>query len=190
MNHNRDAKIDDLEVERLVEASQAGDRRAFDELVRLHQRRAMEAAIRVVGSADLAGEAVQDAFIRAYLKINKLRDRRRFGPWLLRIVTNAAISQLRSARRGLKRVPLVDCHEDTKAVSPEQREIARELKHTLQQAMAKLSKKEAMAISLHGMKDLPQKEVAEIMSCSVQAVRWHLFKARKKLKVLLREYLQ
>jgi RNA polymerase sigma factor (sigma-70 family) len=56
--------------------------------------------------------------------------------------------------------------------------------------MLRLSKKEAKAITLFGLEDLSQKQVAEIMGCSVQAVRWHVFRARQKLKVLLRKYLE
>jgi RNA polymerase sigma factor (sigma-70 family) len=55
--------------------------------------------------------------------------------------------------------------------------------------MSKLSKREAKAIGLFGLQDLSQREVAEIMGCSVGAVRWHVYRARQKLKVLLKEYL-
>ena len=53
-----------------------------------------------------------------------------------------------------------------------------------------LSKKEAKAITLFGLEDLSQKQVARIMGCSIEAVKWHVFRARKKLKILLRKYLE
>ena len=56
--------------------------------------------------------------------------------------------------------------------------------------MFRLSGKEARAITLFGLEDMSQRQVAEIMGCSVQAVRWHVFRARQKLKVLLKEYLE
>jgi RNA polymerase sigma-70 factor (ECF subfamily) len=56
--------------------------------------------------------------------------------------------------------------------------------------MLKLSKKEAKAISLFGLENLSHKEIAQIMGCSIEAVRWHVFRARQKLKILLREYLE
>lgn len=77
-----------------------------------------------------------------------------------------------------------------KAFSPEDSEISKELKEAIQQAMLKLSKKQAQAIALFGIEDLPRDEVAKIMGCSAEAVRWHVFKARQKLKVLLKEYLE
>ena len=174
----------------LVKASQAGQRGAFDELVRLYQRRAMQVAIRVSGDANDAAEAVQDGFVKAYLNIGKLREPKRFESWLLRIVTNAAISHARAAKRRMGRIRIADCRDDKEAFSPAERENAKELKETIQRAMLQLSKKEAKAMSLFGLKDLSHSQVAEIMGCSVEAVRWHVFRARQKLKVLLKEYLE
>lgn len=185
MNDSQKADISD--IERLVRRSQAGRRGAFDELVRLYQRRAMRAAVRLLADADEAAEAVQAGFVKAYLSIDKLREPIRFENWLLRIVTNAAISQRRAAGRRAKMLKAVNSYEDGETISPGG---ADELKEVIQQAMGKLSKKEAKAISLFGLENLSQKEVAEIMDCSVEAVRWHVFNARKKLKVLLKEYLR
>ncbi|MHC4475056.1 MAG: RNA polymerase sigma factor [Planctomycetota bacterium] len=186
---NDGLKANSIGLERLVEASQAGDREAFDELVRLHQRRAMEVAVRMLGAADEAAEAVQTGFVRAYLNIGKLREPRRFETWLLRIVANAAVSQARATKRRTRRIRIADDCEDNKTLSPVQAGTARELNEAIQRAMLKLSKKEAKAISLFGLQDLSHKEVAEIMGSSVEAARWHVFRARQKLKVLLKDYL-
>ncbi len=150
-------KVSTSDLERLVVASRTGDRGAFDQLVRLYQRRAMQAAVRILGDANDAAEAVQAGFVRAYLKIGKLRQPRRFEVWLLRIITNAAISQRRPARRRTQKTDL-DCYEDSKSLSPLQKGIAEELSQALQQAMSKLSKKEAKAIALFGLKDLSHRE--------------------------------
>ena len=188
MKHSEKVSISD--VEKLVKASQAGNRGAFDELVRLYQRRATDVAIRLLGDAEKGSEAVQAGFVRAYLNIGKLKEPKRFEVWLLRIVTNAAISQRRASKRRKERIKITDnCYADKKAVSPVEKGIAEELKEAMQRAMLKLSKKEAKAIALFGLEDLSQREVAEIMGCSVGAVRWYVFRARQKLKTLLKEYL-
>jgi len=178
------------DTERLVKASQAGQRGAFDELVRLYQRRAMQVAVRILGGANEAAEAVQAGFVRAYLSIGKIKEPKRFENWLLRIVANAAISQARAAKRRAEKVEIGDHYEDKRTLSPAERQSAEELKDAIGWAMLKLSKREAKAISLSGLEDLSQGEVAEVMGCSVGAVRWHVFNARKKLKVLLKEYLE
>ncbi len=99
------------------------------------------------------------------------------------------ISQRRAAKRRLEKVKTADRYEDKKALSPLEKGIAEELKEAIAAAILKLSKKEAKAIALFGLEDLSHKEAAEIMGCSVEAARWHVFQARQKLKVLLKEYL-
>ncbi|MFH1581436.1 MAG: sigma-70 family RNA polymerase sigma factor [Pseudomonadota bacterium] len=176
-------------IEHLVKTSQMADRGAFDELVRLFQRQAMKTAFRVTGDVNEACEAVQQGFVKAYIKIGTLKNPEHFGTWLLRIVINTAISQQKAAKRRWERIKIDGSQELNNTVSQVDQGSENELKEAIRLAMTKLSAKEAKAISLFGIEDLPQKEVAEIMGCSVEAVRYHVFKARKKLKVLLKDYL-
>ncbi len=185
---NDSLKATNCDIEGLVRSSRAGDRSAFDELVRLYQRRAMQVAVRALGDATEAAEAVQDGFVRAYLSIGKLRQPERFESWLLRIIVNSAINRRKAAGRKAGNVEQIDCCEHKKAFSPVQNQIGKELKEAIQKSMLKLSEKEVKAISLFSMEDLPYEKVAEIMGCSLQSARWHVFRARKKLKVLLKEY--
>ena len=186
---NGSQKVNASDIEKLVKAGQAGDRKSFDELVRLYQQRTMQVAVKMLGNADEAAEAVQAGFVKAYMSIGKLKEPKRFEVWLLRIVTNTAISQRRAAKRRAERIKIADCYEDNKAVSPVDKSVTEELKEAITTAMLKLSKKEAKAIALFGLKDLSQGQVARIMGCSVEAVRWHVFRARQKLKALLKEHL-
>jgi len=182
-------KISDVEL--LAEASSRGNRDAFDELVGLYQRRAMQVALAVLSNADEAAEAVQAGFVKAYLSIEKLREPGRFEIWLLRIISNTAISQRKAAWRRAEAAKAADClRQEKRSFSPAQTADAEELREAIQKAMMRLSKKETKAITLFGIENISQEQVAEIMGCSVGAVRWHVFRARKKLKVLLRKYLE
>lgn len=187
---NDSLKVKTSDIERIVKASQDGDRGAFDEIMRLYQRRAMRIAVRMLGNANEAVEAVQSGFVKAYLSIGKLREPKRFEAWFFRIVTNTAISQRRAAKRREEKIKITESYDGKKALSPVEKRIGEELKEAIQRAMLKLSKKQAKAIALFGIEDLPRKKVAEIMGCSAEAVKWHVFKARQKLKVLLKEYLE
>lgn len=177
------------DVERLVEASRSGNRGAFDNLVRLYQRRVTYLAIRLLGNVDDATEIVQEAFVIAYLRIDKLRDSRRFEPWLLKIVTNLAIDHRHTIQHRSKTMEVADYCEAKSIVSPVEKEIGTELEEAIRRAMLKLSKKEAQAISLFGLENLSHQEVAAIMGCSVGSVRWYVFRARRKLSVLLKDYM-
>lgn len=179
------------DVVKLVRASQAGEKAAFDQLVRLHQRQAMRVALGILGEPNDAAEAVQEAFVKAYLNIRQLKYPGRFRLWLLKIVTNAAVGQQRAIRRRKEILKAVRNRRARREVlRPIDTEDLKDLKHVIQQAMVQLTEKEAKAITLFGLEDLRQDEVAEIMGCSAQAVRWHVYRARQKLKVWLREYLQ
>jgi RNA polymerase sigma-70 factor (ECF subfamily) len=178
------------DIERLVRASRAGDRGSFDELVRTYQRRAMQLAVRMLGNADEADEVVQDGFVRAYLNIGNLRQSERFESWLLRIIANAAISRRKAAKIRAEKIEIVARRENKKALSPVEKQIGKELQEAIRLAMLKLSKKEVKAIALFGIENLTQQKVAEIMGCSPGAVRWHVFRARQKLRVLLKEHLE
>ena len=64
-----------------------------------------------------------------------------------------------------------------------------ELKQAISEAMEQLPEKQRLALILFSVEGLPQKEVAEVLDCSVELVKWNVFQARKKLRVLLKEHL-
>lgn len=187
----KDVGLEQEEVLRLVRASRAGDRAAFDRLVLSHQRQAVGLALGILGNRDDAAEVVQEAFLKAHLGLGSLSQPERFRFWLLKIVANTALSRRRSARRHqiLTRL-FVASTVEKRATEPAEREREAELRGAIERALQRLSAKEAEAIALFGLDNLSHEEVGRIMGCSIGAVRWHVHRARKKLRVLLKDYLQ
>jgi RNA polymerase sigma-70 factor (ECF subfamily) len=187
----KDAGPEQEEVLRLVWASRAGDRVAFDRLVVLHQRQAVGLAFGILGNSDDAAEVVQEAFLKAHLRLGGLSRPERFRFWLLKIVANEAVNRRRAARRRriVTHLFLRMQAQRQVAASPENEDVD-ELQKAVEQAMRQLTDQEARAVSLFGLDDLSQDEVARIMGCSAGAVRWHVHRARKKLRVLLKEHLE
>jgi RNA polymerase sigma-70 factor (ECF subfamily) len=186
----------------LVEAVRAGRRAAFDELVERYQRRTVSVAYRLLGNLHDALEVCQEAFIRAYRNLDSLEDGERFGSWLLRIVTNLSLNFRRDRAVGGQRVSLDDCiledqssagrrlADHARAHQPAGAELAAaELHDVVQAAIGQLPPQQRTALVLFSIEQLPQKEVAAIMNCTVEAVKWHVFQARRKLKVQLADYL-
>jgi len=183
-----------------VRRAQTGDSEAFAELVKMYQRRAVSVAYRLVGSIEDASDVSQDAFIRAYRYLDQLEDPSRFGPWLLRVVSNLALN-FRRARRGKQAASLDDglpVHEQARQpatglrIQGEGRPSdgqSDELRAAISQAMERLPDKQRLALVLFSVEGMPQREVAEILECSVELVKWNVFQARKKLKETLKEYL-
>ncbi len=188
--------------EELVRQSCLGRPGAFDRLVERYQRRATSVAYRLLGNLHDALEVCQDAFIRAYRNVQTLEDASRFGPWLLRIVTNLSLNYRRDRAVGGPRLSLEDCilpderpraervalpaHSDEQ---PGAELAASELADIVRTAIAELPEQQRAALVLFSLEQLPQKQVATIMGCSVEAVKWHVFQARKKLKAHLADYL-
>lgn len=174
----------------LVLAARKGDRAAFEELVRRYQRQATAVAFRLLSNRDDAMEIVQDAFLNAFDRLASLEETGRFGPWLLRIVNNLSLNRRRS--RALRKAGSLEMsaedderemtRPDTHQAAPADLVEGEETKKLLARAIAELPEMQRQALILFSIRDLPQKEVAEKLGCSVEAVKWHVFTARKKLK--------
>ncbi len=181
----------------LVAAVLRGDRGAFDGLVERYQRPANSLAWRLLGNADDAQEVVQEAFLRAYRSLGRLDVPEHFRAWLMRIVANGALNfrRGRALRRTLRLEPAGEDdenapqHADPRADSPAEMAAAGELSERIEWALQRLSDRERQALVLFSLEGLAQKEVAAMLGISVEAVKWHVFQARKKLKDLLAEWL-
>ncbi|MBI2318265.1 MAG: sigma-70 family RNA polymerase sigma factor [Betaproteobacteria bacterium] len=90
-----------------VRRAQAGDRRAFSELVQRHQDRVYRYLLRMLGSHDDALELTQDAFIKAWQALPQWQPKAQFRTWLFRIANNTALDALRR-RKLVEFVPLED----------------------------------------------------------------------------------
>lgn len=184
----------------LVGRAQAGDTAAFADLVRAYQRRAVSVAYRLLGNAEDAGDVSQDAFVRAYRSLSQLQDPSRFGPWLLRTVSNLSLN-FRRARASRAAASLDDWSSlgetrrpgEASAVAERSADEAgplpAELHAAISRAMERLPDKQRLALVLFSVEGMPQKEVAEVLECSVELVKWNVFQARRKLKELLAEFL-
>src|SRR5215831_11240501 len=99
----------------LVDRVLGGDRRAFESLVRRHERRVFRVALAVLGNNEDAEEAMQDTFVRAFRHLNQFRREARFSTWLTRIAVNEAIEK-RNTRKNY--VPLAEAETAEAILTP------------------------------------------------------------------------
>jgi RNA polymerase sigma-70 factor (ECF subfamily) len=185
---------------RLVRRVCKGDRKAFDELIAKYQRQAIAVSYRLLGNSNDAMEVVQDSFLKAFRSLDTLQKPEAFGGWLMRIVSNLSLN-FRRARKVRQQLPLDDMFGSTsegettggewmsKDADPEHTLESREMGAKLQWALQQLPEKQRLAIVMFTIEEMPQKEVAEALECSVEAVKWHVFQGRKKLRELLKDVL-
>jgi RNA polymerase sigma-70 factor (ECF subfamily) len=184
----------------LVRAARRGDLHAFDILVQRHQRQATAVAFRLLNDSDDAMEVVQDAFLRAYQKLPLLAWAGRFKPWLMRIVSNLALNKRRA--RALRKTISMDAaidgeqgdagaldRPDPRQLPPDAEASGQDVRKLIDDALGELTDMQREALLLFSVEKLPQKQVAERLGCSVEAVKWHVFAARKKMKEKLKDYL-
>jgi RNA polymerase sigma-70 factor (ECF subfamily) len=175
----------------LVRRTRKGEQTAFDILIRRYQRQAVAVAYRLLGNAQDAQEVTQDAFLKGFRSLESLNKPEAFGGWLMRIVSNLSLNYRRS-RATRPAVPL-DGIADGAAIpsgGPVRQLEGREMGQAIQQALEQLPEKQRLALVLFTMEGVPQKQVAETLDCSVEAVKWHVFAARKKLRELLKDHLE
>ncbi|HWB53838.1 MAG TPA: sigma-70 family RNA polymerase sigma factor [Tepidisphaeraceae bacterium] len=180
----------------LVEQTLAGRKTAFDELVRRYHRQAMTVSYRFLNSTHDAAEVTQEAFLKAYSSLESLEEPEAFRGWLMRIVSNLSLNYRRS-RKIRRQLPLdgLASSDDSPAdvpgpaVDPVHGVASKEMGQKLQVALAQLPEMQRMAIVLFTIEQMPQKQVAKVLNCSVELVKWNVFQGRKKLRELLKEYL-
>lgn len=185
----------------LVGRAIRSDRPAFDELVRRYQRQAVAVSYRLLGNSNDALEVTQDAFLKAYSSLSTLQKPEAFGGWLMRIVSNLSLN-FRRSRRTRGQLPLDDLlgpadARQTDAAGgsewmaasgdPVRKLEGKELGRRLQEALQQLPEKQRLAIVMFTIEQLPQKQIAQTLDCSVEAIKWHVFQGRKKLKELLKD---
>ena len=172
----------------LVARTRAGDRSAFDELVRKYQRTVYRLAYRLLGSPDDAGDATQETFLRAYEKLPRFRADGNFRNWLLTIATNHCMSYRRYRRRRVME-PLDETvkgeppdwapHAPT---SPARLTEGKEELRRLREAIAQLPPRQQAAITLFTLQDQSIAGVAQIMRCSQGTVKATIHRARENLR--------
>ena len=182
----------------LVCRVQGGDVEAFAGLVRAYQRRVLSVAYRLLGNTEDARDVSQDAFARAFRSLSQLEDPSRFGPWLMRVVTNLSLNFRRS--RHLRRAVSLDEQSSPAGGVVEDRRraevwegetgaLSEELHAEVSRAIEGLPERQRLALILFSVEGMPQKDVAQILECSVELVKWNVFQARRKLKEVLADYL-
>ena len=164
----------------LVTQAQAGDRAAFGELVHLHRAGVINVVYRLCGDAQLAEDASQEAFIRAWQHLPGYQPRSPFRNWLYRIATNVALDNLRRER---ETVTLEAVQLRTTAAGPEAACERSEQAEQVRAAVLALPVASRTVLVLREYEGLSYREIAETLFVSVNTVKTHLTRIYGKLGV-------
>ena len=171
-----------------LERARKGDRAAFGELVREHQRAVWGLCRRLLRSDAEAREVAQETFLRAWTHLDRFDTERSFATWLLSIARNLCLDTLRHQTR----FP----HDDVDKHSPylqdgapnaEDAAMTRQAHAALEGALSTLGPDDRTVLSLYYVQKQTTKQIADIMGVAPGTIMARLFRAREKLRERLQE---
>ena len=153
---------------------------AFGRLIALYEKTALSLAYSILGDAGLAGDVTQEAFLRAWQRLDELDEPQRFAAWLGRIVRNLALD----ARRSKRPTASNDSAEfDPPADDDPSRQVEdREMSDRIERALAMLDEQTRSAVVLRYYQNLSSRQIGEILEMSAAAVDMRLSRARTELR--------
>lgn len=158
----------------------AGDRRLYEVVMRRYNQRVFRAVRSILKDDDEAQDAMQEAYVRAYLHLGEFRAESRLSTWLVRIAVNEALARLRKSKRT---EPL---DEEVEVVSmsrdPEQATSDEQLRVVLEEAVDALPEGFRTVFVLRSVEQMSTAEVAEIVGIPEDTVKTRLFRARGLLR--------
>ncbi|MGH2948021.1 MAG: RNA polymerase sigma factor [Solirubrobacteraceae bacterium] len=174
----------------LVAQARAGDRGAFEDLVRLHADRLYAVVLRVSGDPHEAEEVVQETFLRAWRNIGRFQGRSRFFTWLYRIGVNEARRSQERRRTRPQSAPLVDAENQVpdERQAPAARAEAHELRRALEAAILALPLEHRMPLVLRDVEGLSTAQAAAVMELGEAAFKSRLHRARLTVRAAVEDF--
>lgn len=163
----------------LIEEVRQGQRASYSELVKRHQRGLLRLSMRFMKDIDVAQDVVQDAFIKAYEKLNLFEGRSSFKSWIYQIAVNTARNKLRENRYDFSNID--DVHLSVSATA-ESGLVHRAVSEIIQSEVDRLPFKQKTALVLRVYEDMSFAEIAEVMECPYDTAKANYRHALLKLK--------
>ncbi|MAG31423.1 MAG: RNA polymerase subunit sigma-70 [Deltaproteobacteria bacterium] len=179
----------------LVVRWQAGDEKAFEELITLHERRVYRLLYRMMGNKEDAEDLTQETFLSLHRHGHRFRAEARFSTFIYRVAANAALNRRRSLGRGRTRVDKLKVRQkagDDLPSSPRDPEDAThgaELSEHVRKALDGLSPSLRMPVILYDIEGLAYGEIAKVLGIAEGTVKSRIHRARQALREKLRDLL-
>ena len=175
----------------LIELSQAGDKTAFDALIRKYEKRAYQYAYRLTSNQDEASDIVADAFVRVYSALKNFRGQSAFGTWLYRILTNCYLD-MRKRERNRKHESLestlqIDGGEVQRQFvdesdGPSEILERNERESAVQDALTNMPEYQKAMLVMYHVELLSYEEISEALDLPIGTVKSRLNRARLALR--------
>lgn len=165
-------------IKALVKKTQSGDRRAFRELVELHDRQIYALIRRYISEPDLAKDVYQDVFMSVYRNITQFKHQTEFSTWLYRITVNTCLSTLRKESR----LPRAHIEPDRDDLHPSESPEKQMLVNDILELAATLPDKQRIVFFMRFQNDLKINEIADALDVDPGTVKGYLSRCVKRIR--------
>jgi RNA polymerase sigma-70 factor (ECF subfamily) len=178
------------EEQALIQRCKEGDVRAYDELVRVYEKRVFNCALRIAGNYNDAADIAQEAFIRAFNSIQTFRGDAIFTTWIYRIVTNVYLDERKKskAHRQTSLDEFIELDENSvtrqiedESPTPDAVVESKERARVLQEAINSLPDYQRIILTLYSFQHRSYEEIAEVLRLPIGTVKSRLNRARLAL---------
>lgn len=167
----------------LAALAMAGDRDAFGELVLRYSEQSRRVARAILRDPDDADDAAQDGFLSALKHLGRYDPERPFGPWLMRIVANAAADRRR--RRKVRQTDPIPLSAASRRTGPDVDADRSGFHESLKDALSELPERQRLAVMMFDVEGYSHREVAEVLGVPEGTVRSDVFHGRRALREAL-----
>ena len=173
----------DIELMRRVKS---GDDSAFTELMKRHYKSIMNFIYRFTNDRNDSEDLAQEVFLRVYRSVKEYKPQAKFSTWLYKIATNVCLTELKMKRR-INKVSLDEIQENKHDIgdsnSPSGYDLInrRDIKESIFQALNSIPERERISIILCKYEGFSYDEVADVIGCTVGAVKTYIHRGRMKL---------
>jgi RNA polymerase sigma-70 factor (ECF subfamily) len=199
-------KVREADEAALIREAQAGNRTAFEELVRRYDHQVLRLAMNLMRRPEDARDIYQEAFLKVYKNLDRFRFECSFYTWVYRIVTNVCLDHMRrrsSRPEDQAPEPLASAHsngpdsldfferqQEVRAeANPERRLLGREIGRQIALALDQLSPRERMVFELKHYEGMKLRAIGDALGTSEETVKNSLFRATQKLRARLGDLL-
>lgn len=176
----------------LIEAIINGDTKAYGQLVHRYKDLVYTLALRMLKHREEAEEVAQDAFIKVYKSLNKFKGDSKFSTWIYKITYNTCLDRLKKNKKHFNDVAIDEYTEHKLETIDNALEhmIKEEKSALIKRCIDKLPSESSYLLTLFYFEELSLDEMSDVIGIAANTIKVKLFRARKKLTVILEQYLQ
>jgi len=176
----------------LIDAINNGDTRAYAQLVDCYKDLVYTLALRMLKHKEEAEEVAQDTFVKVFKSLHKFKGDSKFSTWIYKVAYNTCLDTIKKNKKHLNNVTIDEYNfNKLDTIDNALDNIIKEEKSALiKNCINKLPEDSSALLTLFYFEELSLDEISKIINIEANTVKVKLFRARKKLAVILEQYLQ